>query len=119
MQTARDCTYLYGDGNGCKLPATVEIVANTGHPEDITDACDDHIGRLLGTITNHEWGTFTFTVIPLDVTDLGRLMTNHADARYVYASPTGGPGPRADLHGHPNVGVVHEHQHDGPHDPPM
>lgn len=69
MQTARDCNYLYGDSSPCKLPATVEIVANTGHPEDTTDACDDHIGRLLGTITNREWGTYSFTVLPLNSGD--------------------------------------------------
>lgn len=46
---------------------------------------------------------------------LGPMMKNHSTARYVYASPTGGPGPRADVHGHPNTGWIHEHEHTGPH----
>lgn len=44
------------------------------------------------------------------------LMHNHAEARYAYASPTGAPGPRADIHGHPKDGAIHEHPHEGSHD---
>ena len=48
--------------------------------------------------------------------DLQTLMANHSAARYIYASPTGKPGPRAEIHGHPDIGVVHSHAHGGSHD---
>lgn len=45
---------------GCGKPAEFEIAGGSGHFEDFTHACEDHVGELLGTPDwldeeNREW----------------------------------------------------------------
>ena len=44
MSTESKCCFLT-----CPLPATFTIYGQSDHPEDVTEACEDHVGSLLGT----------------------------------------------------------------------
>lgn len=50
----------------CTKDADVEIISNTGHPEDYTDSCLEHIGEMLGSsMTDQEWDTFSYSLVPI------------------------------------------------------
>ena len=52
----RTCCYLADgreDGEPCRAFATVEIHTNNGPPDMGTDSCDEHVGRLLGSIPGY------------------------------------------------------------------
>lgn len=47
----------------CGSPADFEIFGESGHPEDTTHACGEHVGSLLGTpawmdAENESWTVF-------------------------------------------------------------
>lgn len=52
---------------GCEADADVRIEANTDDFEDYTDACLPDVGELLGTIGEAKWGTYTLTVVPVEM----------------------------------------------------
>lgn len=58
-----------GGTKSCGKEAEFQIYGDFGHPEDVADACEDHVGVLLGT---PEWAekmygreSHSWTVVPL------------------------------------------------------
>jgi hypothetical protein len=44
----------------CDQPAAYQIIGESNHPDDMTEACVDHVGALLGTpdwlqVDNRAW----------------------------------------------------------------
>lgn len=50
---------------GCADAAAFEIVHLTGNYEDTTDSCLTHVGDLLGSNGDAEWGTYSIEIHPL------------------------------------------------------
>ncbi len=49
----------------CFVPAEYAIIATTGHPNDYTHSCSDHIGNLLGTVTDQASSEFHYELVPI------------------------------------------------------
>lgn len=51
MLKKRHCCFNRRFFGGCRRKAEFSIYGSSGHPEDITETCEKHVGGLLGTPT--------------------------------------------------------------------
>jgi hypothetical protein len=66
MSDKAHCCYIDpATDKGCEIDADVELVAITKDPYDYTHSCFDHVGAMLGTNTDQEWGTYRIDVRPI------------------------------------------------------
>ena len=56
----------------CGKPAEFGIYGSSGHFEDVTETCEDHVGALLGTPTWLARENTHWTIYPLPVQERAR-----------------------------------------------